>query len=78
MRSTNSCLVLTRISRSMLRVILLNKFSTGFSHEPCLGVVEDEPEPLWPACQVGLSLLGEVRGVVIQDQAQALPPARPD
>ena len=31
---------------------------------------EDELEPLGPACQVGLGLLGEVRGVVIQDQAQ--------
>src|SRR5665213_165149 len=38
MRSTSSCLVATRIPRSMLRAILLNMVSTMFSHDPCFGV----------------------------------------
>jgi hypothetical protein len=33
----SSCLLCTRISRSMLRAILLNMFSTRLSQEPCLG-----------------------------------------
>jgi hypothetical protein len=36
--SIGSCLVATRMPRSMLRVILLNGFSTKFNHEPCFGM----------------------------------------
>jgi len=49
------CLVCTRISRSMLRAILLNIFSIRLSHEPCLD--EDELKALRPARQVTLRFL---------------------
>src|SRR5271157_4663752 len=55
-RSMSSCLLFTRISRSMLRVILLNNTSTKFSQEPCLG--QRRTEIVWVESPDNVGFLG--------------------
>jgi hypothetical protein len=59
----SSCLLCTRISRSMLRAILLNIFSTVLGNE-------DELKALRPTCQVALRLLRDMGGVIVENQAR--------
>ena len=64
----SSCLLCTRISRSMLRAILLKHILHQIEPRTVLGN-EDELKALRPARQVTLRLLGDMGGVIVQNQS---------
>src|ERR1700741_1716428 len=66
MRSLSSCFEVTRIWRKTERANLEKNPSTRLSQEPCVGVKVKTTGPL--GCEPGLGFLGDVRGMIIEDQ----------